>query len=152
MAHVKVAFEVPNEDGSLEVETLRAEPIANDLYRLDNSPFYAFSVSWRDEVLALPSSDGLPTYQKVVRKSGHRTVRVWLDPPFEEGNESAREMQDLVELGCSFEGAYSRLMSINIPPNIDLTLIRKHLIDRGLEWEHADPTYEELFPNASTDA
>jgi Domain of unknown function (DUF4265) len=152
MSHVKVAFEIQNDDGSTEVETLWAEPLGEQVYRLDNSPFHVYSVSWRDEVLAPPSADGLATFQSMVAKSGNRTVRVRLDPPYEEGNKSAKEMQDLVAIGCSFEGSRNRLMSVNIPPELNLNAVRDHLISRGLEWEHADPTYEQLFPSAATDA
>lgn len=152
MSHVKVAFEIQNDDGSMEVETLWAEPLGEQVYRIDNSPFYVYSVLWRDEVLAPPSAEGLPTFQRVVSKSGNRTVRVRLDPPYEEGNESAKEMQDLVAIGCSFEGSRNRLMSVNIPPELSLNAVRDHLISHGLEWEHADPTYEKLFPSAATDA
>ena len=152
MSHVKVAFDVQNDDGSTEIETLWAEPLGNHVYRLDNSPFYVYSISWQDEVFAPPSADGLPTFQRVVSKSGNRTVRIRLDPPYEDGNESAKEMQGLVALGCSFEGSRNRLMSLNIPTELSLTKIREHLIARSLEWEHADPTYEELFPSAATDA
>ena len=152
MSLVKVAFEIQNDDGSVEIETLWAEPLGKQLYRLDNSPFRIYSVSWGDEVLAPPSADGLPTFQSVVSKSGNRTVRVRLDPPYEEGNVSAKEMHDLVAMGCSFEGSRNRLMSVNIPAELSLNAVRDHLISRDLEWEHADPTYEELFPSAATDA
>jgi hypothetical protein len=30
---------------------------------------------------------------------------------------------------------------------VDLDEIRQYLIDRGAQWEHADPTYEMPFPN-----
>lgn len=152
MPHAKVAFEIQNDDGSTEVETLWAEPLGEHVYRLDNSPFYVYSVSWRDEVLAPPSADGLPTVQRVLSKSGNRTVRIRLDPPYEDGNESAKVMQELVAMGCSFEGSRNRLMSVNIPPELNLSAVRDHLIARDLEWEHADPTYEQLFPSAATDA
>jgi hypothetical protein len=152
MGHVKVAINVQNDDGSIEVETLWAEPLGDHTYRLDNSPFYAYSISWKDEVLAPPAEYGLPTFQAVVRKSGHRTVRIRLDPPYAEGNQSAKEMQYLVAMGCSFEGMRSRLMSVDIPPKVSLATVRHHLIARGLEWEHADPTHKQLFPSAGTDA
>jgi hypothetical protein len=42
----KVLFRVPNNDGSAEVETLWAFDLGNDQYKLGNSPFYAYSVSW----------------------------------------------------------------------------------------------------------
>ena len=143
---VKVAIAVQYDDGDSEIETLWAAPLGADNYRLENSPFYAYSVSWKDEVYAPQSADGMPTFQSVVRKSGHRTIRVALECPYEEGNASAREMDSLVSLGCSFEGAAHRLMSIDIPPQVNLSTIREHLMSRGLQWEHADPTYEQLFP------
>ena len=133
MSHVKVAFEVPNDDGSTEIETLWAEPIGDHLYRLDNSPFCAFSVSWRDEVFAPPSPDGLPTFQRMASKSGNRTIRIRLDPPYEDGNDSAKTMQSLVDMGCSFEGSHNRLMSVNIPAKLSLAKVREHLIERNLE-------------------
>jgi hypothetical protein len=38
-------------------------------------------------------------------------------------------------------------MSIDIPEAISLERVRQYLIDQGAQWEHADPTYEQLFPN-----
>lgn len=43
--NAKVLFRVANEDGSTEVETLWATGLGDDRYKLDNSPFYAYSVS-----------------------------------------------------------------------------------------------------------
>ena len=48
----KVLFRVPADDGSAQVETLWATSLGNDQYRLENSPFYAYSVSWKDVVFA----------------------------------------------------------------------------------------------------
>ena len=148
----KVAFRIPGDDGTFDVETLWATRVGPDRYELDNSPFLAYSVSWRDVVLAPQDQDGMATFQSVVAKSGHRTLRVMLDPPFEEGNVSALEMEKLVGLGCSFEGSRSELMSVDVPPEVNLYAIRAHLISSGLQWEHADPTYYELFPEEAPDA
>ena len=38
-------------------------------------------------------------------------------------------------------------MSINVLPQINLALVRDYLIRKNAEWEHADPTYEEMFPD-----
>jgi hypothetical protein len=82
----------------------------------------------------------------VVAKSGNRTVRVILESPAESGNLSDQLLQGLVSLGCSYEGANRTYISINIPPDVDLESIRRHLIKAKAQWEHADPTYSELFP------
>ena len=144
----KVLFRVPEDDGSAQVETLWATSLGNDEYKLDNSPFYAYSVSWEDVVYApYDSIEEHPTFKRVLRKSGNRTVRVIFDPPVQDGNPSDEVLQGLVALGCSYEGANRGYMSINIPPEVELNDVRQYLITKQAQWEHADPRYSELFPN-----
>ncbi|WP_328984038.1 DUF4265 domain-containing protein [Thiorhodovibrio winogradskyi] len=145
--NAKVLFRVPNEDGSAEVETLWATSLGGDKYKIDNSPFYAYGVSWEDIVLApFSEEEQFPTFQSVVSKSGNRTVRVSFDPPIEEGNESDVILKGLVSLGCDYEGANTKYISVNIPPNVSLDEVRQYLIEKETTWEHADPTYDRLFP------
>jgi hypothetical protein len=147
----KVVFRVVDEDGGVDVETLWATPVTPDEYELDNSPFYAYSVSWKDVVFApMDPEEGRPVFQKVVRKSGHRTVRIIFEPPVADGNESDVHLKKLVAMGCSYEGSHHVLMSVDVPPQIELDAVREYLIESDLKWEHSDPTYEELFPNANT--
>lgn len=146
-ANAKVLFRVPGEDGRAEVETLWAYHLGNDHYRLENSPFYAYSVSWRDIVHAPYDRDeGFPTFQAVVSKSGHRTVRILFDEPVRAGDEADRLLQGLVGLGCTYEGLKGLLISVDIPPDVPLESVRSQLVERGARWEHADPSYSELFP------
>lgn len=146
----KVLFRVPEDDGSAQVETLWATALGNDEYKLDNSPFYAYSVSWEDVVHApFDANEGLATFARVVRKSGHRTIRVIFNPPVQDGNESDLVLQGLVSLGCTYEGANRGYMVIDLPPGVQLEKVRQYLIEQNAQWEHADPTYEELFPNGA---
>src|SRR6476661_1521622 len=74
---VKIGLHAP--DG--EFETMWATPVGPDRYRLENSPFYAYGVSWLDVVEALPDeAAGLPVFVRRVERSGHRTVRLILLP------------------------------------------------------------------------
>lgn len=144
----KVMFRVENQDGSVDVETLWACDLGDDNYRLDNSPFYAYSVSWQDIVHApYDQEERFPLFERVVEKSGNRTVRIIFDPPVEVGNDSDRVLEGLVEKGCSYEGATRSYMAINIPPNVELEDIWAYLIECEADWEHVDPSYEELFPD-----
>lgn len=140
------------EDGTANVETLWARPLGDDRYRLDNSPFFAYSLSWNDVVFAPFDPDRqFPTFQKVVEKSGHRTIRVIFDPPAEAGSASEQLLKQIVELGCSWEGANKSYICVDVPPEVSLQEIRQFMIDNGLQFEHADPTYDELFPGKSGD-
>lgn len=144
----KVLFRVPDDEGSATVETLWAIPLGGDRYRLDNSPFYAYGVSWQDTVFApIDVQEGLPTFQSMIAKSGNRTVRIIFDPPVSPGNASDQVLQGLVTLGCSYEGANPGYMSVNIPPGVELQQVRSYLVQHDAQWEHADPTYESLFPD-----
>jgi hypothetical protein len=144
----KVLFRIPDDAGGTAVETLWAIPLGNDRYVLDNSPFYAYGVSWQDTVLApIDVQEGLPTFRSVVTKSGNRTVRVIFDPPVSPDNDSGLVLQGLVAFGCSYEGANPGYISVNIPPGIELQQVRSYLVQHNAQWEHADPTYESLFPD-----
>lgn len=145
---VKVVFRVINEDYSVDIETLWATPVGPDQYQLDNSPFYAYAVSWQDIVYApLDREDGRPSFKEVVKKSGHRTIRIIFDQPIQDGNEPDAHLHRLGELGCIYEGDNRKLISVDIPPAIELETIRRYLIEHELQWEHADPTFEQLFPS-----
>ena len=85
----KVLFRIEYEDGSAKVETLWAHDLGNDKYRLADSPFYAYSVSWEDMVLApFDDFEGRATFKRVLEKSGNRTVRIIFPLGVEAGNES----------------------------------------------------------------
>jgi len=143
----KVLFRVPEDDGSSNVETLWAYDLGGDQYRLDNSPFYAYSVSVGDVVLApVDPQEGRATFQRVLEKSGNRTVRVILDPPLATGNESDDLVQELLSLGCQYEGANPSYLCIVIPPESNFSLVCERLTARDIQWEHADPDYSELYP------
>jgi predicted acyl esterase len=55
----------------------------------------------------------------------------------------------LTELGCSYEGANRSYIAVDVPPEVQLETVREFLISTGQQWEHADPPYEELFPDGN---
>ncbi len=128
------------------VETLWAERVGPDQYSLDNSPFWAYGVSWLDVVEAQPDADGVLTFVCVVRKSGHRTIRLILDPPAHEAPESRAILDGVVALGASYEGMHGGYLAIDIPPEVELDRVVEYLVASGHQWEHADPTHAGLYP------
>lgn len=144
----KVLFRITDDDGSADVETLWATPLGEDRYQLDNSPFYAYAVSWKDIIYAPYDPDEqLPAFERVISKSGHKTIRIIFESPATEGSESLDLLQQLASLGCSYEGANKLYICIDIPPEVELEKVRQFAIQRAIQFEHADPTYSELFPD-----
>jgi hypothetical protein len=92
----------------------------------------------------LPDDDGQLQFKRVVEKSGHRTVRIRAEVPF-----SDQWLSRLTELGVTYEGANRHFIGIDIPPETELSLVADFLTQEGIEWEHADPTYEEVHGAAS---
>ena len=133
------------QDGS-DVETLWAVPVGLGLYRLDNSPFFTYRISWQDTVRAEPDADGVLSFVDVAEKSGNRTVRVITNGCDTTSEEAKPFLDGIIDLGCTYEGFQPRLISINVPPEVDLQTVADYLIASGHEWEYADPTYDDLFP------
>lgn len=152
-ATAKVLFRVEYEDDdSADVETLWAFDLGNDNYKIDNLPYFAYGVSWHDVVYAPYDPDEQhATFKHVVSKSGNRTIRIIFETAAEPGNESQVLLERLTGLGCDFEGANSYLIVVNIPPAVELSDVVAVLTDSEAEWEYADPTYDELFPDETDD-
>ena len=129
------------------VETLWAERVAPDLYRLDNSPFWAYRVSWLDVVEAHPDADGQLVMSRVATKAGHRTVRVIFDEGVDESPEAKAVIDGVAALGASYEGMSPRYFAIDIPPGVDLMAVARYLTHHAVQWEHADPSYSDLYPD-----
>src|SRR5262245_35410021 len=86
-------------DHANNVETLWATPLGRHRFRLENSPFFAYCVSWLDVIEARPLTKGdIPTFVRVVRKSGHQTIRIIVKPPVNKSRKSAAVLKKLVEM------------------------------------------------------
>ena len=127
------------------VETLWAERVGPDLYRLHNSPFWAYGVSWLDVVEAHPDADGQLVMSRVATKAGHRTIRVIFNVGVDESREAKAVIDGVVALGASYEGMNPRYLAIDIPPGVELMQVAHYLTQHRVQWEHADPRYSDLY-------
>jgi hypothetical protein len=146
--NARVLFRVERVDGTADVETPWAFDLGEDIYRLDECLFFAYSISRSDEVYApYEAKAGFPVFKRVQKKSGNRSVRLILDPPYEPGNSTDYLLERLMDMDCSYEGATKRLFVITVPPEVDLSSVTRFLIEQGVEWEHADPSHDQLYPD-----
>lgn len=131
----KVAFT----DDQGDVETLWAFDLGNGRYKLDSTPWYQYGVSYQDIVAASPK-DGQLHFERVVLKSGFRTLRLRSDSPVPQSL-----LDSMVSLGCKYEGANPTFIGIDVPAHVDIALVTDILVASGLEWEYGDPTYEQIY-------
>jgi hypothetical protein len=108
-------------------ESVWAVPEGGDLYRLKNSPWCVYGVSFDDLVYA-PIVDGRPTVERIVKRGGHLTLHARILDIAAAPLISAR----LNELGCGVEtdaqkAGPTKLMAIDVASKSALTLVREYL-------------------------
>ncbi|WP_286342333.1 DUF4265 domain-containing protein [Ferrimonas sp. YFM] len=112
----KVHIDLPNH-WATGGESLWATPLGNDLYRIENIPFYAYGLNFRDVVLATADTDELkPEVRKVLNPSGNKTYRVIFT------NGLSREKQvELLKALEKYKASYERADGINVAIDIEPT-------------------------------
>jgi hypothetical protein len=124
---------------------LWAEPLGSERFRIESCPFFAYGISRDDVVHATEvQGDEAPRLGDVLEKGGHRTLRVALDPRVELGDAVVQGLLErLVELGCTHEALRPKLVAIDLPREVEVTVVvelLQELADDGaMLWEWADP-------------
>ncbi|MEP5943149.1 MAG: DUF4265 domain-containing protein, partial [Balneola sp.] len=78
----KIFIDLPNH-WAIGGEALWAEPLGNDLYKIENIPFYAYGLNYHDIVRTNSQSAELkPEIKELVKASGHKTFRVFFKEGF----------------------------------------------------------------------
>lgn len=119
---VKVSFPMSSDEGSMECMYAQAQ--GDGVYVLDNSPFYAFDISYCDEFVAKEVNGGL-VFSHVVSRSGHSTYRIKI-PKNKKHTYFLKYWKKLKDEGCSYEGSSvnsRRLYAIDVPPAADINKV-----------------------------
>jgi hypothetical protein len=140
--NVKVLFKITDDEGEVE-ETLWAADLGKHYYRLANLPFYAYGVSLDDVVYApREAQDQFPTFQRIISKSGRKTLRVILNEAPSSGSNSEKLIKALNCLGCGIEGATPTYIAVDVPSDTNLAQVVNEIERASVKWEYADPIFE----------
>jgi hypothetical protein len=114
-------------------ESLWAEDLGGDLFRIRNVPFFAYGLNFADIVRATSDAPDLkPEVREVVERSGHRTMRVFFDESYpEEKRVQLLEQLNLYHAYC--EGAAAEQFAIGIKPTGSYEKVYEQL----MEWENS---------------
>jgi hypothetical protein len=146
---VKVVFVQEAEDGDeAEIECPWAESLGGNRYRLKNFPFFKYGISYDDifEASSNVADDPRLYITKVIEKSGNKTLRIFFGESIETSEYSRNVLKTLNDFGCGYEGNGARFFVVNVQPHCNFNEVRDYVDSCELDWEYADPTYEELFP------
>ena len=112
---VKVRIGLPNH-WAIGGEAMWAEPLGNDLYRLENVPFFAYDLNLHDVVRATPDAEGqIPEIREVVERSGRRTFRIYFEDHIE-ADQRKEILDSLRELTISWEQQNAIHYSLDMRP------------------------------------
>lgn len=131
-ALTKVHIDLPQHWGT-GGESLWAEDLGGNLFRIRNVPFFAYDLNFADIVRATADAPELkPEVREVVERSGHRTVRVFFQETYpEEGR--AELLKELNRHEAYFEGATAAHFAIDIEPSGSY----ESVYDQLMEWENS---------------
>ncbi|RDV27358.1 DUF4265 domain-containing protein [Alteromonas aestuariivivens] len=109
---VKVHVSLPNH-WMIGGESMWAEPLGNDIYRLENVPFFSYSLNFKDEVKAYSDDDGVLEITDVVARSGNRTLRIIFDKSIDRQKQEYY-IEQIRDLDCSLERWDETYLAINV--------------------------------------
>ena len=144
----KVVLSCEYEDSDeIDIETPWADYLGDDKYQLKNFPFFFYGLSFDDifEAKVIEGDDDRPHFIKVVEKSGHKTIRIFFEESVKESKTNLKILESVAEMGCGYEGNGASFFVINIQPHCDFWQVCNYLTDNKVQWEHADPTYDEIW-------
>ena len=108
-------------------EGIWAKSLGEDLYQIDNIPFHAYGLNLADIVEAVePSPELKPQVSKVVKPSGHRTLRIIFEKDLTE-EEQIPYLKEMKEMGVGIERNNRVFLALDIPPEVDYQLVCDHL-------------------------
>jgi len=145
---VKVIFDLErDEDGypPADYEHLWARPLGDNLYELDNTPFFVRGVSTSDVVVAEPDTDNNLRFKAVKTPSQHTTLRVIVFRETSDARAIEERVRDLrtqlTNLGCSSELSHlPGLIAVDVPPEVSVESVTDVLAEgeaRDL-WEYEE--------------
>src|SRR5262245_3279838 len=122
----KVHIDLPNR-WATGGESMWAAQVGPNLFELRNTPFYAYDLNWGDVVHATEDAPNLkPSVRKVVRRSGHATLRLFFKQHIAKERALAL-LEELKPLGVSYEGVNAFYYALDLLPESSIHTVRDTL-------------------------
>lgn len=144
----KVIVDLPNH-WATGAESMWAFRLDDGTYQIDNVPFYAYGINYKD-IVRVDASDAttLPVVTEVVTPSEHDTIRV-IFPRSIGAKKQQPVIEELQKMGVSVERAFGNYVALDIPPEVNYDVVRDRLDElesKGiLEYETCDPRADGRF-------
>lgn len=112
----KIHIDLPNH-WAIGGESFWATPLGNDLFKIENVPFYAYGLNFHDIVKATADSDEvIPEIRELFEPSGHRTFRVFFEKSIDRQKQED-VLASMKDLAISYERCNEIYFSLDMQPN-----------------------------------
>jgi hypothetical protein len=106
-------------------ESLWVRPLEEGLFQVDNIPFFAWDIAL-DDVVAADPEESVWRFRKVVRRSGHATLRLLLY----DVAEVPAVIERFAKLGCLSERSHiPGLIALDVPPSTPWAEVKRLLVE-----------------------
>lgn len=127
-------------DPDVGYENLWATRMNDRRYRIESIPFFIYGISVGDVITATPDKEGRLQFRRVVKRSGHRTLRARSDSFVRSAVYRKKVIGALKKLGSEIEVLGPRLLAIDVSPAVDLEAVTDFLTnDSNVSWEYGHP-------------
>ncbi|MDB5002083.1 MAG: hypothetical protein JWQ34_308 [Mucilaginibacter sp.] len=121
----KVVLVYRDISGEIAEETVWTEPIGNGQYQVDNIPFFAPNLAYKD-IISIEEDENELYFKSLIEVSGHSTVQIIFFK--HDKNKEHKILQELERIGCHWEGMKGgRYYAIDVPPEVDYSNVRSIL-------------------------
>ena len=103
-----------------------AEPLGNNVYQIENVPFFSYGLNFKDTVEAFPDSDGILEISRVIDRSGNKTIRAIFRDHIAKGQQE-EYIENIMKLDCSLERWNEFMLAINIRSTGNFREVFDHL-------------------------
>jgi hypothetical protein len=144
----KVVFDLEEGETSYDTERVWAERTSDNRFRVLNTPFFVFGISFEDEIEAEPYGSVFK-FVRVVKRSGRSTYRIILQNQITiEVAEFKRRWEPFRNAGCTFESANPRYIAVDMPSSANVPALYE-LLEQGEEqgvWIFEEGYYAGTLP------
>ena len=131
---IKIRFPLQNDVAA--GETLWAERLERNRFRLLNVPFFVYGYAEGDVVLCT-ERDGWPEVVELIQDGGRGALRII----FVDSTSVAAQhiLDELVSVGCAYERAGQTMVAVSVPPTLSVTFSQLsnylNMEDTVIAWE-----------------
>jgi len=114
----KVFFKLDDDWHGYSTESVWAQNVGSDQYKVRNVPYYVKNVSVED-VVAVQKQDSKLFFSMVSKRAGHSTYRIMLDAQADD-KKFGQYWNKLEEIGCTYERGQGSLYAMDVPSETNI--------------------------------